>query len=480
MDLTSKYEAVIGLEVHLQLQTQSKAFCADSTQFGSPPNSQTSIISLAHPGTLPRPNKKQIEYAVRLGLALNCEINQRSYFDRKHYFYADLPKGFQTTQESQPICKGGKVTFQTDQGTKTIRLNHIHMEEDAGKSLHEIDPTYSYIDLNRAGVPLVEMVTEPDFRMADEVYYFINELRRLVRYLDISDGNMEEGSLRCDCNISVRPKGQTFLNARCEVKNINSARFAKKAIEFEIERQINLMEQGREIKQETREFNPDQGVTTALRSKEDAHDYRYFPEPDILPIIVTKNDIAHIKEAMPLLPSFYRELFAEQYGLAPDDIEIIIDTQKRAENFRTFVDLHKTIPVKLAANFFINKWYPSLGDQEMPERLNFNLIAQFLQLIEDKKVAASVAYQKVWPELIKQPQDVLGLCQKLNLLQTSDTNAIESMAQQVLDENPGQLLQYRKGKKGIITFFMGQLMKKSRGQANPEVAREAFENLLDK
>ncbi|MBK8506964.1 MAG: Asp-tRNA(Asn)/Glu-tRNA(Gln) amidotransferase subunit GatB [Saprospiraceae bacterium] len=480
MGLTKKYEAIIGLEVHIQLQTRSKAFCGDSTLFGSTPNSQTSTISLAHPGTLPRPNKKQIEYAIILGLALNCEINQQSYFDRKHYFYADLPKGFQTTQNSQPICKGGEVTFETDQGLKTIRLHHIHMEEDAGKSLHEIDPTFTYIDLNRAGIPLLEMVTEPDFRTANEVYHFINELRRLVRYLDISDGNMEEGSLRCDCNISVRLQGQETLNARCEVKNINSARFARKAIEFEIGRQMGLMEDGHEIKQETREFNPDQGITTALRSKEDAHDYRYFPEPDILPLHISEGYITGVRNAMPSLPAFYRQLLINQYGLAPDDVEIIIDTQARVENFRMFLDRNEKIPPKLAANFFINKWFPSEEAEEISKGLDFKIIAQFLQLIEDKKITTSIAYQKIWPILIKQPQDVLELCQKLNLMQTSDTDTIESMAQQVLDENPRQLGQYINGKKGIITFFMGQLMKISEGKANPEIARETFEKLLGK
>jgi aspartyl-tRNA(Asn)/glutamyl-tRNA(Gln) amidotransferase subunit B len=291
---------------------------------------------------------------------------------------------------------------------------------------------------------------------------------------------MEEGSLRCDCNISVRLRGQKALNARCEVKNINSARFAKKAIEFEIDRQISLMDQGHEIKQETREFIPDQGITMALRSKEDVHDYRYFPEPDILPIITTTAVISDIKKRMPFLPSFYRELFITQHGLAPDDVEIIIDTQDRAANFKIFLESHDKIPAKLAANFFINKWYPSEDAEEISNGLDFKMVAQFLQLIEDNQIAASIAYQKIWPELVKQPQDVLGLCQKLNLLQTSDINTIESMAQQVLDENAGQVEQYIKGKKGMITFFMGQLMKKSRGKANPEIARATFEKLLDK
>jgi aspartyl-tRNA(Asn)/glutamyl-tRNA(Gln) amidotransferase subunit B len=268
----------------------------------------------------------------------------------------------------------------------------------------------------------------------------------------------------------------------CKVrsKNINSARFAKKPIEFEIDRQMGLMEKGLEIKQETREFNPDQGITTALRSKEDAHDYRYFPEPDILPIIISEDSITGIKNDMPSLPAFYRHLFIDQYDLAPDDVEIIIDARARAESFKLFLDHHEKIPAKLAANFFINKWVPSEETGEISKDLDFEMIARFLQLIEDKKITTSIAYQKIWPILVKQPQDVFELCQKLNLLQTSDTKTIESMAQQVLDENPRQLEQYVKGKKGIITFFMGQLMKISQGKANPEIARETFEKLLGK
>lgn len=478
MENATKYEAVIGLEVHIQLLTKSKAFSGDSNQFGGSPNSHTSIISLAHPGTLPRPNEMQIRYAIMLGLALDCQINQHSHFDRKHYFYADLPKGFQTTQNSQAICLGGLVTFQTNDGSKTIRLHHIHMEEDAGKSLHEINDHQSYIDLNRAGVPLLEMVTEPDFRSADEVYHFINELRRLIRYLDISDGNMEEGSLRCDCNVSVRERGQQLLNDRCEIKNINSARFARKAIDFEIERQIALMEEGVSVRQETREFIPEQGVTIALRSKEDAHDYRYFPEPDILPIVILNNDLDGIRQSMAPLPGYYRKLLIDQHGVSPDDAEIIIDNRNRVEVFINFLETYSGIPAKMAANFFINKWYPKEETADIPESLNFNHVSQFLQLILDKKVTLSIAYQRLWPELLNDPQEVMGLCQKLNILQTSDGITIEFLAQEVLNENPDQLDQYKNGKKGIITFFMGQLMRKSKGTANPEIARETLEKIL--
>jgi aspartyl-tRNA(Asn)/glutamyl-tRNA(Gln) amidotransferase subunit B len=289
-----QYEMVIGLEAHVQLSTHSKAFCADDARFGGPPNTHISAISLAHPGTLPRLNRAQLTGAVRLGLALGCTINRTSTFDRKHYFYADLPKGYQITQDRQPICLGGNLG--------NIRIHHIHMEEDAGKSMHDQLPDASLIDLNRAGVPLLEIVTEPDFRSAEEVDMFMNQLRRLVRYLDISDGNMEQGSLRCDINVSVRRKGVTTLGTRCEIKNVNSMRFARRAIQYEVKRQIDLLEAGGEIQQNTLHFDPDTGVTTPMRSKEDAHDYRYFPEPDLPPVVVSESWLSEIQSQMPVLP----------------------------------------------------------------------------------------------------------------------------------------------------------------------------------
>ncbi|TNE58945.1 MAG: Asp-tRNA(Asn)/Glu-tRNA(Gln) amidotransferase subunit GatB, partial [Bacteroidetes bacterium] len=295
----SAYETVIGLEVHVQLATRSKMFSTDNAAFGGAPNTHTSAISLAHPGTLPRLNKTAVEYAVRLGLALGCTINQVSTFDRKNYFYADLPKGYQITQNEKPVCTGGQVVFNTPatfgseepaSGQVTVRLHHIHLEEDAGKSLHDQDPEYSRIDLNRAGVPLLEIVSEPDLRSPEEAAAFMETIRKLVRWLGISDGNMEEGSLRCDVNISVRKKGATRLGTRCEIKNINSMRFARRAIEFETDRQIGILEQGGSVEQETRGFNPENGTTYPLREKEEAHDYRYFPEPDLPPVVITNNE----------------------------------------------------------------------------------------------------------------------------------------------------------------------------------------------
>ena len=290
-----KYETVVGLEVHVQLKTATKAFCADDATFGGEPNTHISPISLGHPGTLPRLNKAQVKKAVKLGIALDCAINKVNFFDRKNYFYADLPKGYQITQDNLPICKGGGLTIETKTGKKHIRLHHIHMEEDAGKSIHDLDPAFSMIDLNRAGVPLLEVVTEPDMRSAEDAAQFVTELRKLVRYLDISDGNMEEGSIRCDCNVSVRLKGATEYGNRCEVKNVNSIRNAKRAINHEVKRQIDLIENGGVVEQQTRAFNADNGMTYLLRSKENAPDYRYFPEPDLPPVVLTESEILAIQ-----------------------------------------------------------------------------------------------------------------------------------------------------------------------------------------
>jgi aspartyl-tRNA(Asn)/glutamyl-tRNA(Gln) amidotransferase subunit B len=331
------YETVIGLEVHIQLNAKSKAFCADDTTFGMPANSQISAISLAHPGTLPFFNKKQLESAVRLGLAIGGKINRASFFDRKNYFYADLPKGFQTTQDRVPVCSGGSIELKLSTGRKKIDIHHFHMEEDAGKSIHDIDTKYSLVDLNRSGISLVELVTEPDFRSAEEVSAFMTEIRRLVRWLGISDGNMEEGSLRCDVNLSIRKFGQP-LGTRCEMKNINSMRFARKAIEFEAARQIALLENGEKIIQQTRSFNPATGETAPLRDKEDAHDYRYFPEPDLPPILISENLLETVKNSMPEMPWILADIFEHKFGLNHADSDLILSEISTAHFFQKIIE----------------------------------------------------------------------------------------------------------------------------------------------
>jgi aspartyl-tRNA(Asn)/glutamyl-tRNA(Gln) amidotransferase subunit B len=476
-----KYETVIGLETHVQLSTLSKAFCGDDITFGAAPNTHISAISLAYPGTLPKTNARQIEFAIRLGLALGCQINLNNQFDRKNYFYADLPKGYQTTQDCQPICIGGKVDIWVNGIQKSIRLHHIHMEEDAGKSIHDIDKKYSLIDLNRAGTPLLEIVSEPDLRSADEVDAFMTTIRQLVRYLEISDGNMEQGSLRCDCNVSVRLKGAAKYGQRCEIKNLNSMRFARQAINYEAKRQIDWIEKGGTIEQQTLNFDPETGKTSPLRSKENAHDYRYFPEPDLLPMRISEEYLKEIERAMPPLPDFFRQKFTATYQLPTQDVQILIEEKSVALFFEALCQ--QTNAHKTAANVVINKVLPYLKETQT----NFNdfpltvvQLAELIQLIEQQKVSSSVVYNQLFPALISQPeQSAHALAAHLNLLQNSDTDFLQQMVDSILNANPEELKAYRKGKKALVGFFMGELMKASKGKANPQEAKKILIDALD-
>jgi len=482
MTIYDQYETVIGLEIHVQLATKSKAFCGDDARFGGDPNTHISTISLGHPGTLPKLNKRQIEFAVRLGMALGCTINQKNNFDRKNYFYADLPKGYQITQDRHPICLGGSVKLNIEGKERVIRIHHIHMEEDAGKSIHDMDPSSTLIDLNRAGVPLLEIVTEPDLRSEQEVDALMNAMRQLVRYLEVSDGNMQEGSLRCDCNISVMPKGSSTYGERCEVKNLNSMRFARKAISYERKRQIDLIESGGKVRQQTLNFDPETGITTPLRDKEDAHDYRYFPEPDLPPVVLSDDYLEGIFDKMPPLPWELQKKFTSTYGLSTYDAQILTEEKATA---LFFIDLTKqTKNYKAAANLTINKIKP-WADEEKRSIANFPVssksIADLIQLIDDGKVSNSIAYQKLLPALIATPDVApLTLAESLNILQSTDTNFLEELADQVIANNPDKVKAYQKGKKGLIGFFMGELMKKSKGKAEPKSAnallREKLEN----
>jgi aspartyl-tRNA(Asn)/glutamyl-tRNA(Gln) amidotransferase subunit B len=476
----NQYETVIGLEIHVQLSTKSKAFCSDSIQFGSEPNTQTSILSLAHPGTLPRLNKTQLEYATRLALALGSKINMTSYFDRKNYFYADLPKGYQITQDKQPICVGGNLDIHLsnakneDKTLKTIHLHHVHMEEDAGKSIHDQDPSVTFIDLNRAGTPLLEIVTEPDFRSGEEVDAFMTEMRRLVRWLGISDGNMEEGSMRCDVNISVRKKGESVYNTRCEVKNVNSMRFARKAIEFETKRQIDILESGGTIAQNTLNFDPATGVTSPLRSKENAHDYRYMPDPDLPPVVITEALLARIKKEMPQLPWESKKILIADYGLTEYDAALLTEDIDYFENYTYFVEAFPKNLYKPAANLFINKFLPTLHTNEysfVKIMKHVNQWQEMLQLVDDGKISASAAYQKLYPTILETPSvsaPVLAMAEAMNMVQSNDTDFLETIVKEVLANNPDKVKEYQKGKKGLIGFFMGEVMKASKGKAEPK------------
>lgn len=469
----SNFELVIGLEVHVQLSTFTKAFCGDSTLFGAAPNSQVSPISLGHPGTLPFTNRKHVEYAVKIGLALGCDINLQSKFDRKNYFYPDLPKGYQITQDASPICKGGEF-----QG---IRIHHIHMEEDAGKSMHLADENFSIVDLNRAGVPLLEIVTEPDFRSSDGVEEFMHRMRQLVRYLGISDGNMEQGSLRCDCNVSVRKKGALELGERCEIKNLNSMKFAKRAIEFEFDRQVEIIEKGGKVKRQTLHFDAEKGTTHPIRQKEDANDYRYFPEPDLPPIILSIEEVQKMREELPILPRQMENIFINQYGLSDYDVKILTAEPEAAHFFNKFCQV--TSFYKAAANLTINKILPHCQENHLNlEDFNIEIqrFVQLIELIEDGKISHSVAYQQLFPALLENRNIApFDLAKSMNIIQESDVHFLEKAVKEVLAENPLKVVEYRKGKKGLLALFMGQVMRKTGGKADPKITGELLNKFLN-
>ncbi len=482
MSIYDQYETVIGLEIHLQLATQSKAFCGDDTTFGGEPNTHVSAISLGHPGTLPRLNKRQVEYATRLGLALGSEINKRNCFDRKNYFYLDLPKGYQITQDKYPVCIGGGLEIKVDNEKKYIRLHHIHMEEDAGKSIHDVEPKYSLIDLNRAGTPLLEIVTEPDLRSGEEVDVLMTAMRQLARYLEISDGNMQEGSMRCDVNVSVRKKGEKEFGERCEIKNVNSMKFARQAIKYETVRQIDLIESGGTVTRETLNFNTATGITTPMRDKEDAHDYRYFPDPDLPPVVLSEKYIEEIKNSLPKLPNELFEEFISKYSLSEYEAELLTMEKDTA---LYFLELIKHTPhYKSAANLIINKINPYLSEKKLmlgDFDISKKRLAEFIQLIEDGKVSSSIAYQRLFPELIKKPNtNAMDLAKELNLIQSTDMDFLEKIIDEVLSKNPDKVKAYQNGKKGLIGFFMGQVMRVSKGKAEPKATNVLLTKKLGK
>ncbi len=476
----SDYEIIIGLEVHVQLNTKTKIFCGDQNSFGELANRHTSSISLAHPGTLPRVNREAINKGIALALALGSEINQENRFDRKHYFYPDLPKAYQITQDRLPICVGGSIDIPSGDTTRTIRFHHTHMEEDAGKSIHDLDPKNSMIDLNRAGTPLLEIVTEPDMRSAQEVHDFIATLQQLVRYIGISDANMEEGSMRCDCNVSVRLKGDTQLNNRCEVKNINSKKFAMQAVAYEAQRQIKLMEQGEHIDQQTLHFDSETGRTSSTRDKEDAHDYRYFPDPDLPPVYITDEEIAQIKEQMPILPQAQKQLYIEQ-DIKAEHAELLIQERATVTFTNELLQAHQDSSA--AVNFMINKVLPTTKEDYHDDLTTFPLTvaqcAAFLKLIDAGKIIHSTAYQQLYPALLADPTaDPAALCESMGLSQSNDTDLIDDLIQAVIQENPDEVKKYQKGKKGLIGFFVGKVMKESKGKADPKLIQQKLTEAL--
>ena len=484
------YETVVGLEVHAQLLTQSKLFCGDSTAFGSEPNTQVSPITLAHPGTLPKMNKKAIEFAIKMGLACHCEIVKENYFARKNYFYPDLPKGYQLSQHTTPICKGGYLTIKINDQEKNICLNRIHMEEDAGKSLHDVDPEYTSIDFNRAGVPLIEIVSEPDIRSGDEASAYLTELRKLVRYLEICDGNMEEGSLRCDANVSVRKRGEQKLGTKAEIKNLNSIRNVKRAIEFESRRMMEMLAQGLEITQQTRSFDADSGTTFSIRDKEDAEDYRYFPDPDLTKFSLTDEFIENIRKTIPVLQKERIKKYTSEYQLSYYDASLLTEEKKFSDYFEQMInnlppplDGARGRPFKPAANWMLGPVRSWLNDNNL-EIDEFPLaptkIAGIIELIEEGKLSFSVASSKLFHEIIKSPKSDPGkIAEQKNWMQDSDTDHIENLIDQVLNKFPEKVKEYKKGKKGLIGLFVGEVMKLSKGKADPKITNDILSEKLN-
>jgi aspartyl-tRNA(Asn)/glutamyl-tRNA(Gln) amidotransferase subunit B len=471
VEISEKYELIVGLEVHVQLSTLSKSFSSDSAAFGGGPNQHISPVSLGHPGTLPRINKTMVAYAVKMGLACNCAINLENSFARKNYFYADLPKGYQITQDHEPVCLGGSVPVRLAGGlTKTIALHHIHMEEDAGKSMHDQNHADSMIDLNRAGVPLIEIVSEPDMRSSEEAAQFVTELRKLVRYLGISDGNMEEGSLRCDANISVRLKGETTFNNRCEVKNLNSIRNLQRAIDHEFARQTAIVEEGGSIDQNTLNFNADTGETSVLRSKEMANDYRYFPEPDLVPLVLNNEYLNALRQSMPALPAQLFDKYTSELGLPDYDAGVLTAEKEIADYFEALITHTKNY--KSASNWMMGPVKSHLNDTGTSItafEITPAAIAELIALVDSGKINNTVAAQKLFPALLKNKNKAPGpLAEEMNLIISAEKDDLSEFIQAALAKYPDKVIEYRKGKKGVIGLFMGEIMKVSKGRIDPQ------------
>ncbi|WP_285008408.1 Asp-tRNA(Asn)/Glu-tRNA(Gln) amidotransferase subunit GatB [Pedobacter faecalis] len=478
----SEYELVSGLEIHVQLNTKSKIFSSDSAAFGAEPNANISPVSLALPGALPKLNKEVVAKAVRMGLALNCSINAVNYFDRKNYFYADLPKGYQITQDNQPICQNGFLNITLGDGTeKRIGINRIHLEEDAGKSMHDQHDAYSFVDLNRAGVPLIEIVTEPDIRSSEEASALLTELRKLVRFLDVSDGNMEEGSLRCDANISIRPVGTLEYGTRCEVKNLNSIRNLRRAIDFEYGRQTAVVSAGGKIVQSTLNFDADKGTTAPMRSKEEANDYRYFPDPDLAPIHISEEWLAQIMFDMPALPASVSKQLVQEHGVAAADALLIAEDIYLLKYFNDAITHVNN--VKSLANWLVGAVRALLNERQIdiaafkitPEQL-----ADLVNMVDEKRITQQVALQQLLPALYGKPEaDAEQFAAQLNLLISNDVDELAAHVNLVLEKYEAQVQAYKKGKKGVLGLFVGEVMKLAKGKADPQKVNQLLQEKLN-
>lgn len=478
--MEQQYETVVGLEVHIQLSTRSKLFCGDSAAFGGAPNTHISPITLAHPGTLPVLNKTAVEFAIKLGLALGCDISRHSFFDRKHYFYPDLPKGYQTSQSRSPVLMGGKLKVKTGDGYKEVQIHHIHLEEDAGKSIHDADPKFSCIDLNRAGVPLLELVTEPVIGSSEEAFEFLTNLRRLVRWTGICDGNMEEGSLRCDANISIRPVGETRLGTKVEVKNLNSIRNVRRAIDAEVERQKKVLATGGTIIQQTRGYDADKNTTTSQRDKEEANDYRYLPCPDLPPFEISDTWLAEVTALMPELPETLFEKYTQTLGLPVQDAAVLTEEKNLADYFNELVK--ETPHVKAAANWLlgpVKSWQNENNADISQFPVTPAKLAAVIGIVQEGSVSFSAASGKLMPALLDQPEaDVKSLAVSLNIIMDSNDDELENWVNEVIASMPDKVKEYQKGKKGLIGLFVGEVKKKSRGKADPKKTTALLEARL--
>ena len=473
-----KYEAVIGLEVHAQLQTNTKIFCGCETKFGEDANTRTCPVCIGMPGVLPVLNKKAVEYIVKTGLATHCTISSYSRFARKNYFYPDLPKGYQISQYELPVCEGGYVEVVVDGAIKRIGLTRIHLEEDAGKNLHQPEGGASLVDLNRAGTPLMEIVSEPDIRTPEEASEYLKKLRAILRYIEVSDADMEKGNFRCDANVSIRPKGSKEFGTRAEVKNVNSFKFVQKALEYEIKRQAQVLDDGGRVIQETRLFDSTKGVTFSMRSKEEAHDYRYFPEPDLVPIVVSRETVEAIGRAIPELPDARRERFVKEYGLPEYDAEMLTQSRSTAAYFEEAAKLSGQ--PKVVSNWMMGELMRLLnaeGKEIEDCPIKPGRLAGMIKMIGDGVISTKIA-KTVFEEMYKTGKDAETVVKEQGLVQVSDTGAIEAIIDGVIRANPGQFADYKAGKEKLFGFFVGQVMKASKGKANPELVNQLLKKKL--
>jgi aspartyl-tRNA(Asn)/glutamyl-tRNA(Gln) amidotransferase subunit B len=475
-----EWETVIGLEIHAQLATSSKIFSGSATAFGAAPNTQANLVDLGYPGVLPVLNGDAVRMAVKFGLATGAKISRRSVFARKNYFYPDLPKGYQISQYERPVVEDGSLEVLLEDGTKkTIGITRAHLEEDAGKSLHEDFHGLSGIDLNRAGTPLLEIVSEPDMRSAKEAIAYLKKIHTLVRYLEICDGNMQEGSFRCDANVSVRPKGQAEFGTRAEIKNVNSFRFVERAINYEVERQIELIEGGGKVRQETRLYDPDKGETRSMRSKEEANDYRYFPDPDLLPLAIGEDLIEAVRKTLPELPDEKAARYLRDYELSPYDAGVLTASREMADYYETVVRGLGGQP-KLAANWVMGDLSGALNKENLEvaqSRIPADRLAGLLARIVDNTISGKIA-KEVFEAMWSEGATADAIIEAKGLKQITDTSAIEQAIDDVMAKNPGQLAEYRSGKDKLFGFFVGQVMKATGGKANPAQLNDLLKKKL--